>query len=107
MINKIKQNWILISVMLFFTILIFTIHFNYVSAIEEINAKADIELQEAKKPSLVEIQKADLIKKETEWRDLESELNNHRQKIQEIEEYKQKVENEIREKRNEILWISK
>lgn len=75
---------------------------------------AKAEMIELKKPSLVEIQKAELNELESNWRAAENQLNLRRDLFIEIQEEirlleldKPEIEENIRIKRNEILWIEK
>jgi len=64
-------------------------------------------LIEAKKPSRVEIQKAELMKLETSWKNKEDNIKNLRKTAEKLEKEKLELEPKIRAKRNEILGLKK
>lgn len=99
--NKIK------SIVIF--LIIFTI-FHWAITLANQNRlinEAKIKINQLEKPSKIEIQKQELDILEKSWKEKESKLNNAKEIIRIIEQEKPDLENQIRTKRNEILWITK
>ena len=66
-------------------------------------AKKDIEIQEALKPSKVEVQKEELLNLESDWKKKQMTIEAFEEKLQELRNEKLEIEPLIREKRNELL----
>lgn len=95
---KIKDNKLKIAVVILVSVLLL-MKINDMIIISE--AKA--ELLQAKKPSIVEVQKSELVRMESVWGALENKIVTLRETVSELETKKYELEPKIRAKRNELL----
>jgi septal ring factor EnvC (AmiA/AmiB activator) len=102
MIEKYKNILMVIAVLIVVMIVwLWFTNYNQNKALNELK----VELKSAKEPSKVEIQKSELEKLETEWKNKENSLNELRWKFEKFESEKLELEPKIQEKRRELLWI--
>jgi len=94
-----KTKLLTISVL----VLAILITYNVKQSYTELEARKNIEIQEALKPSKIEIQKEELINLESEWKKAEMSIKAFEEKLDELRNEKLEIEPKIRDKRNEIL----
>ena len=101
-----NKQYVIIIVTLTIALLIYVATATIINHKAELTKK-DIEIQEALKPSKIEVQKEELISLESDWKKKQMTIEAFEEKLQELRNEKLAIEPKIREKRNELLWIVK